>query len=298
MTVAPRAVVVTRPTEYELLLRQHGTRQQVAFFLEQRGRDLEQLDRRHEHQRDALISVARAIPVDWRRAEVERGDLSRWLFGPEDVVVAVGQDGLVANVAKYLHGQPVVGVDPEPGRNAGVLVRHPPRTVGDLLTAIVEHDRRIAIEPRAMVELTVDDGRTLRALNEVFIGHSSHQSARYRVASGGREEQQSSSGVVIGTGTGATGWCRSLWIERPRDWALPDPTSTDLAWFVREAWPSPTTGVTLVDGRIAAPDRLQVTVQSDTLVAFGDGIESDRLELTWGQSATVGVAEKALRLVV
>jgi NAD kinase len=298
MSVAPRAVIVTRPTEYELMLRQHGTRQQVAFFLEGRGRDLGELDRRHEHQRNALGAVARAIPLDWRRADVDRGDLGRWLFGPEDVVVAVGQDGLVANVAKYLHGQPVVGVDPEPGRNAGVLVRHRPETIGDLLTRVVEADQHVAIEQRAMVELTVDDGRALRALNEVFVGHPSHQSARYTVAWKGREEPQSSSGVVVGTGTGATGWCRSLWIERPREWALPDPTSTDLAWFVREAWPSPMTGATLVDGLMARRDRLELTVRSDTLVAFGDGIESDRLELTWGQSATVGVAGEALRLVV
>ncbi len=298
MSVAPRAVVVTRPTEYELMLRQHGTRQQVAFFLERRGRDLDELDRRHALQHDALGSVARTIPLDWRRAEVDRSDLGRWLFGPEDVVVAVGQDGLVANVAKYLHGQPVVGVDPEPGRNAGVLVRHRPSQVGDLLTGVVEHDGRVAVEQRAMVELRIDDGRTLRALNEVYLGHASHQSARYTVAWGDREEQQSSSGVIVGTGTGATGWCRSLWIERPRDWALPEVTSTDLAWFVREAWPSPTTGAALVEGRMEAHDRLELTVQSDTLVAFGDGIESDRLELTWGQSATMGVAAEALHLVV
>ena len=298
MTVAPRAVLVTRPTEYELMIRQHGTRQQVAFFLERRGRDLAELDRRHEHQRDALGSVARSIPLDWRRAEVDRADLGRWLFGPEDVVVAVGQDGLVANVAKYLHGQPVVGVDPEPGRNAGVLVRHRPEAIGELLHAVVDGDRDVAIEQRALVELTVDDGRSLRALNEIFIGHPSHQSARYTVAWGEQEEQQSSSGVVVGTGTGSTGWCRSLWIERPREWALPDPRSTDLAWFVREAWPSPTTGATLVDGRMERRDRLELTVQSDTLVAFGDGIESDRLELTWGQSATVCVAAESLRLVV
>ena len=51
--------------------------------------------------------------------------LALWtFFGPEDVIIAVGQDGLVANVAKYLDGQPVVGVNPDPQRNPGVLVRH------------------------------------------------------------------------------------------------------------------------------------------------------------------------------
>ena len=41
-----------------------------------------------------------------------RGDLDRFLFEPDDLVVIVGQDGLVANVSKYLDGQPVVGINP------------------------------------------------------------------------------------------------------------------------------------------------------------------------------------------
>ena len=280
------------------MIRHHGTRQQVAFFLERRGRNLAELDRRHDHRaRSAELGGS----LDSPGLEAGRGGpgrSGRWLFGPEDVVIAVGQDGLVANVAKYLHGQPVVGVDPDPGHNAGSLVRHRPGAIGELLPAVVDGDRDVVIEQRALVELTVDDGRSLRALNEVFIGHPSHQSARYTVAWGQQEEQQSSSGVVVGTGTGSTGWCRSLWIERPREWALPDPSSTDLAWFVREAWPSPATGATLVDGRMARRDRLELTVQSDTLVAFGYGIEADRLELLWGQSATVGVGAESLRLVL
>jgi hypothetical protein len=38
-------------------------------------------------------------------------------------------------------------------------------------------------------------------------------------------------------------------------------------------------------------------VASDELVAFGDGIESDTLPLSWGQSVTIGVAERSLNLV-
>ncbi len=126
MTLSPRAVVVSRPTEYELLMERHGTRQQVAFFLEQRGRDLEKVDTRHDEQQSAMQTVTAALPLDWRRAMVDRADLDRWLFAPEDIVVAVGQDGLVANVAKYLDGQLVVGVNPSGSANAGVLVNlHP-----------------------------------------------------------------------------------------------------------------------------------------------------------------------------
>lgn len=294
MAIAPRALIVTRPTEYDELLGRHGTRQQVGFFLEQRDRGLDELDERHALQQQALQKVAVAIPIDWRRASLSRADLDRWVFGPEDVVIAVGQDGLVANVAKYLVGQPVVGVNPDPARNPGVLVRHRADEVAGLLAKIAEGSAPVEI--RAMVEITTDDGQTLRALNEVFIGHPAHQSARYVIEVDGRSEQQSSSGMLIGTGTGSTGWCASVHRERTLDWQLPDTASTDLAWFVREAWPSPYTGTTLTAGRLSSGE-LVIRCESDRLVAFGDGIETDRIDLTWGQEARVRLASVALVLV-
>jgi len=147
-----------------------------------------------------------------------------------------------------------------------------------------------------MVRAAADDSRTLTALNEVFIGHPSHQSARYELTLGSRAERQSSSGVVVSTGTGATGWGASL--KRGRHMGnLPAPTSHSLAWFVREAWPSPHTGTNCTEGILGEGEELSLVVGSESLVLFGDGIESDRLTLTWGQSVQVSRAPRALSLV-
>jgi hypothetical protein len=282
-------VIVHRRTELDELLARHGTRQQASFFLAGRGRTLDEVESRHHAQQAALQAVSSAVPLDWRRGTVERGDLDRFVFGPEDVIVAVGQDGLVANVAKYLHGQIVIGLNPEPERNPGVLVRHAPSAAGALLAAAVapEEAPGLRIEQRVMVEAVLDDGQTLRALNEIFVGHPSHQSARYRLTTpAGAVERQSSSGVVAGTGTGATGWCRSIWLERRSRLALPGPEEPRLCWFVREAWPSPATGTEHTEGLLEPREVLTITAESD-LVVFGDGIESDALHATWGQRITL-----------
>ncbi|MGW3140224.1 hypothetical protein [Streptomyces sp. NPDC001139] len=295
MSLAPRAVLVHRTTEYEELLAHHGTHGQAAFFLSSRGRDIEEVAERHRRVRRALAEVTAAVPLTWRQARVERADLDRFLFGPEDLVVVVGQDGLVANVAKYLAGQPVLGIDADPGRNPGVLVRHRPRDAAKLLTAA-----GTSVEELTMVEAVADDTQRLVALNEIYLGAAGHQTARYRLGledDGGVVEAQASSGVLVGTGTGATGWIRSVWQERGAAGRLPHPTEHRLLWFVREAWPSPATGTSLVAGELAATARLKVTVESERLVAFGDGMETDALELTWGQSVRVGVADTSLRLV-
>ena len=295
MSLAPRAVLVHRTTEYEELVAHHGTHGQAAFFLSSRGRDIREVAERHDRDRRALAEVTAAIPLTWRQARVERADLDRFLFAPEDVVVVVGQDGLVANAAKYLSGQPVVGIDTEPGRNPGVLVRHRSSDTAKLLTAT-----GAGVEELTMVEAVADDTQRLVALNEIYLGAAGHQTARYRLGledDGGVVEAQASSGVLVGTGTGATGWLRSVWQERGGRLRLPEPTEHRLVWFVREAWPSPATGTSLTAGELPARARLRLTVESERLIAFGDGMEGDAVELTWGQTVEVGVCAQRLRLV-
>ena len=80
--------------------------------------------------------------------------------------------------------------------------------------------------------------------------------------------------------------------------ALPEPTSEDLAFLVREPWPSVVTGAQLAHARYAPGSSLVVTSEmNDGGVVFGDGIEDDHLELAWGQTVTVRAAPQALRLV-
>ncbi|MFD4026647.1 hypothetical protein ACFWRV_24510 [Streptomyces sp. NPDC058576] len=299
MSLAPRAVLVHRRTEYEELLTRHGTHGQAAFFLSSRGRSIDEVARRHEDTRQALREVAAAVPLTWRSTRVERADLDRFLFAPEDVVVVVGQDGLVANTAKYLAGQPVVGIDTAPGRNPGVLVRHRHADAAALLRAATAPGG--TADELTMVEAVADDTQRLLALNEIYLGPPGHQTARYRLGDDGEsatDEAQASSGVLVGTGTGATGWLRSLWLERGSALPLPAPCDPRLLWFVREAWPSPATGTSRVAGELGHGQGLRLTVESDRLVVFGDGMESDALELTWSQSVRLGIAERALRLVI
>lgn len=298
----PRCVIVTRRTPIELLMDRHGTLGQSRFFLQSRGESIEPLERIHERVRTAQQEIEACLDAEQRRVRVDRDELDRFVFEDRDFVIVVGQDGLVPNVAKYVSGQLVLGVNPDPEQYDGVLCRHTVRAAGAVLRALASNDREtsvLRVEDRVMARVQLDDGQILVALNEIFIGHQTHQSARYRLTAGSDSERQSSSGIIVSTGTGSTGWARSIAEQRRIGTDLPAPSENRLAWFVREPFPSVSTRTTLNQGELTPGHELTVVSEmSDGGTIFSDGIESDRIAFSRGQKARVDIAPRRLRLVV
>jgi hypothetical protein len=116
---------------------------------------------------------------------------------------------------------------------------------------------------------------------------------------GERQERQSSSGILVGTGTGSTGWCLSVARQRGLEERLPAPEERRLVWFVREPWPSCATGTDLTFGELTEGQELVVTSElGEHGVIFADGIETDWLEFLDGQTVRIGIAPSGLLLVM
>jgi hypothetical protein len=251
---------------------------------------------------------------------LERQHVPNFIFGDEDTVVVLGQDGLVANTLKYLHEQPLIGVNPDPQRWDGVLL---PFTARDLRLLLPEvFRRRRGVREVTLAKAELNDGQSLYGVNDLFIGRKTHVSARYLLQHSGTAEQQSSSGIIVSTGMGSTGWLRSVLagaagITRSAagmGLAAPEAASGlagadaegRLAWdhphlyfTVREPFPSRTTAAGLVFGQIGSRQPLRITSQMpEDGVIFSDGVESDFLEFNSGVEAVINLAEKKGRLVV
>lgn len=293
-----RVVVVTRPTPLEQLIHRYGTYGQAQFYLSSRGQDIRWLEENHERVQTGLALAVRGIPENLSYVRVSRDDLDRFLFGPDDRILIVGQDGLVPNVAKYLNGQWALGVNPDPGSYDGVLCRHAPAHVGQALRWQAGQPG-FRLEQRTLAEAELDNGQTLLAMNELFIGHVSHQSARYRIRVKKQQERHSSSGVIVATGTGASGWARSICQQRKISDRMPTPEEARLAWFVREPWPSVATQAGMDFGLTDADTELELDSEmSEGGVIFADGIEADRIEFVSGRSVRIRVAKRRLNLLV
>lgn len=303
-----KIVLVTRKTRLEELIARYHSLEQVRFYLERLGADFGDYQQEHEAYTAAKASAQALIANYPRRQLLDRQFLPNYLFGPDDVVIALGQDGLVANTMKYLDGQPLLGVNPDPRRYDGILL---PFMVTDLVKVLSEvvHDRRAA-KSVTMAKAVLSDQQVLYAVNDFFIGPHSHTSARYQIRLGEQQETQSSSGIIVSTGLGSTAWMKSI-VTGARAIAAglngktgssdyqPLPWDSDrLLFAVREPFPSRTSTAELVYGTIARGSRMQLrSLMAEGGVIFSDGIESDFLQFNAGTEAQITVAERYGQLV-
>lgn len=304
-----KVVIVTRKTLLEELIVRFNTVGQAKFYLEHAGQDFAPIEAAHQQYHAVLDGVRGLVPHGVKQQVIDRGFLPQFTFGEADLIVTVGPDGLVVNTAKYLDGQPIVAVNPDPQRIEGVLL---PFTAKDLwrpLTNSVYGDP--VTKKVTMAEAALNDGQKLLAFNDFFIGVKSHVSARYRLQVNGKAEEQSSSGIIVSTGAGSTGWLKSVYagaarvVEALGGKVNPPPEGGRFPWdadkliyVVREPWPSKATGATLVYGVITKAKPLVITSEmAENGTIFSDGIEADYLAFNAGLTATIRVADRQANLV-
>jgi NAD kinase len=305
-------VVVTRKTRLEELIERFGTRGQARFYIEHAGGDFSDYIAEDDTYRRALEPILRLDELGLRLLRIDRSMLPTYLFTPRELVIAVGQDGLVANTAKYTLAQPLLGVNPDPTRFDGVLLPFSPERTREAVRRVLAGKAQALRVTLAEAQLA--DGQRLLAFNDLFIGQRSHVSARYLIRASGRAEAQSSSGVVISTGAGSTGWLSSICTmarrvahftgvveeDRPGSGAVrmrwDDPR---LAFVVREPFASKRTGTAIAAGFLDPGEQLVLeSLMPAGGVVFSDGIESDFVGFDSGAVARIGAAAQSAQLVV
>ena len=304
-----KIVLIVRDTRLDELTARFNTVQQAQFYVERLGADFADYLDEQRRYRAAVQEVEGAARAFGRLQRVNRRYLGNFIFGADDLVLVLGQDGLVANTLKYLDGQHVLGVNPDRGRWDGVLL---PFVPGDLAKVVPDElAGRRPLKRVTMAMASLNTGETLYAVNDLFIGPRSHVSALYTIAIGAVSERQSSSGIIVSTGMGSTGWMKSLyagWVGAAATLGVEPPAGaldTAFAWdadflhyFVREPFPSRTTSAALVAGRLASGSPLSIeSAMAENGVIFSDGIEADFLEFNAGARATIAVAERQGLLV-
>lgn len=300
-----RFVLVSRKTRLQELVERFNTWPQARFYLEHNHADGQDYFDENARYQQCLQDAEQTLKALGRFQLLERGFLPNYQFSPQDIVVVIGQDGLVANTLKYLDGQPVIAINPDPARWDGRLL---PFGMRDL-KSIVKRTMAGKNDSKAITfaEAKTNDGQRMLAVNDLFIGPKTHTSARYVMHWNGKEETQSSSGIIVSTGLGSTGWLQSILagaagvagsmnneMSQSFDWQ-----AERLQFAVREPFPSRTTGTSLVFGSMEAGSPLKLeSLMPEEGVVFSDGIQSDYLAFNSGCVLSVGIAGVKGHLVI
>lgn len=302
-----KLVIVTRKTRLAELVERFNTRGQVKFYLDHSDGNFAEYVAEDDAYRRSLALVRRGLELGLPQQFVDRALVPTYRFAQGDVVVALGQDGLVANVAKYAGDQPIVAVNPDPERYDGILLPWRPGEVRAAVAQVLEG--QAACRQVTLAEASLNDGQRLLAFNDLFIGARTHVSARYRIRAGGEAESQSSSGVLVSTGAGSTGWLSSVFNMAAGVAAFAGGRagkSIHLEWedprllyAVREPFVSRHSTARMVAGYVAAGGELVLESLMPTGgVIFSDGIESDFLHFNAGATARIRASSRRAQLVI
>jgi NAD kinase len=301
-----KIVVVTRRTRLEELTDRFNSRGQARFYIQHAGGDFSEYEREHDAYARSLDALRHGLDVGLKVQVVDRSLVPTFLFTAHDLVVTVGQDGLVANTAKYVGAQPLVAVNPDPERFDGVLLPFSVKEARPAVEKVLSGTARV--RQVTLAEAALGDGQRILAFNDLYVGVRTHGSARYRLRFGKACEPQSSSGVIVSTGAGSTGWLSSVFNMvaglaafsggqpgQPARLAWEDPS---LLFVVREPFASRHSRAETVAGRITPTQSLVLeSLVPSGGVVFSDGMEEDRIDFNAGATVTLRVADTRAHLV-
>lgn len=305
------AIVVVNKTRLESLIERFNTEAQARFYIEHSGGDFEDYVIEHDTFHRSLETVVTSLQHEFKAKVIERKFVPNFLFSEKDLAVVVGQDGLVANTAKYVNGLPILAVNPDTNRYDGILLPFNTENFESGWQNLRQN--KATFKEVTLAEAQTNDGQKLLAFNDFFVGPASHTSARYKIVYRGQSERHSSSGIIVSTGAGATGWLSSILNmanevtnsfrksgseERP-------PVSFEMRWntpglvfVVREPFQSKHSGTSLSVGVIGTDEKLVIeSYMPSNGIIFSDGIEADFIHFNSGTTVEIGVAAQKARLI-
>lgn len=302
------AVIIRDKTRLEQLIERFNSKAQAKFYIERSGSSFDFYEKEHEKFYQELNSLTSGFKDILKTKVIFRDFLPTYIFTESEVVVAIGQDGLIANTAKYLKGQALAGVNPDPESYDGVLLPFNSKSVIPAIKGAIRG--QVNTKTVSLAKATLNDGQELLAFNDFYIGAKSHVSSRYKITFKGESEVQSSSGIIISTQAGSTGWLSSVLnmaynvgshfgVNLPHSSLDLNQKSSELIFTVREPFASVVSQTNIGFGKINKEESLIVESRmSENGVIFSDGVENDFLTFNTGSQVEISIASQTVDLLI
>ncbi len=302
-----RVVLVTKRSPLEELVLKHLTFNKAEFALKAAGQSIATYVEEDSRYQAAVTAIRAQVPNDLPVSVMRRDELANanFQFRDTDLIVVCGPDGLFVNVARYVRDQVVLTVNPGVF-GAGALMLFPPSKVGGVIASIQNGTHHVERLP--LLKAVIDDERVMWAASDIFVGRTYKVSAWYELLFGRVQEVQGSDGVLVSSGIGSTGWIQSVvnMVEgltregTPHKLKqLPAAASNELVFVVQNPISSPTTGHSIITGRITPSKPLSLNSRMpEGGFIFSDGMLEQAEAWNAGSWVAVTVGDRYVQRIV
>jgi NAD kinase len=256
------------------------------------ARELREIRIAHEAHYATLDSIRRSLAdhgIDFARSYMPYSEYED--FEGKDLIICVGGDGTVLNSSQYIRDRtPVLAVRSDK-KSVGALCEIDASEFEVALNRLLMDDFKL--EEWSRVEGRFRNKRLL-ALNEIYVGtRHSPSMARYELSFGGKREWQMSSGLVISSGTGSSGWYRNI----PGSQGKFPRTAKELRFIVREhniaARYKLTRGTIRPDGKLVIRSKMNI----DGAISFDGDAGKRMFDFNRGDTLEVRLAQLPMCVV-
>ncbi|MDZ4834057.1 MAG: NAD(+)/NADH kinase [Candidatus Melainabacteria bacterium] len=212
---------------------------------------IERTDQEHRLTLQHVVDTLHDRNIDARCVAREPGE--HFDVGDEELIVTVGGDGTFLDASHSVRGKvPMLGVNSAPNSSFGHFCLTDRSGFADVLDSILSGVRKPF--PLLRLQLSIDcEAVDVPVLNEILVSHSCPAgTARYKLEVGGATAEHKSSGLIVSTPSGSTGFMRSA------GGPIADITDQTFAWWVDKPFRTPSERFPLRGGEVS-DNRMVVT---------------------------------------
>lgn len=236
---------------------------------------------------DKVMSVVKNAQV------IEGRSLKRDFCKIGALVIILGGDNYFQYVSHFLDTQFVLGVNSDPERSEGVLTAFDDQSFAQVFEKV--RNGQFILEEWSRLEVSLN-GQKINslAISEVYIGSwERFNISKYVLSFKGEEEEQKSSGVLIATGAGSTGWFRSA---TGGDNIFPK-TAKEARFFVTEIFRGKHHLGKISKGVIKPGEKLEITSlgKHKNVVSIDSKLNHD---FPRGSKVSIEFSDKQLKVIV
>lgn len=286
----PKIIVVSKPSKYELGVRKHGSHEK---FIERLPKDdADTMYQSHLRQKESEETLRRALGNEHFMSldQLNGIDLDNYLL------VSHGGDDSFKLVSHYVDNGMILGVNSDTVLSQGALVEFAAPEFENIVKAVERGD--YCIENWTRLGAQINGEKIPPAVSEYVISEERMKlMSNYIIEINGKKERQKSSGILVATGAGSTGWYKSEYVDvHDKDDTFPK-TSRLFKYFVR----APTggrkyCGYSLLEGSLGEGEELKIySLFNNNGLVMPDSFEN--IDFSRGKIVTVRLSDKPLHVV-